>query len=89
MGYKNSIGYNQKFYDQLFKGLSWRIVYVYVDNIVVYSQAFKQHLRDLDEVLGLLQNAGITLRVKKAHVGYQSVELLGYKVNRLGLINIK
>ena len=37
MGYKNSVGHNQKFYDQLFKGLSWRIVYMYVDDIIVYS----------------------------------------------------
>ena len=70
MGYKYSIGYNQKFYDQLFKGLSWRIVCVYIDDIVIYSKTFTQHLRDLDKVLSLLENAGITLRAKKAYVGY-------------------
>ena len=43
---------------------------MYMDDIVVYSQAFEQHLRDLDKVLGLLQNAGIMLRVKKAHIRY-------------------
>ena len=89
MGFKNSVGHNQKFYDQLFKGISWRIVCCYVDDVVVFSKSFEQHLYDLEEVMSLMQNAGITLRASKAHVGYQSVELLGYKVNRLGLSNTR
>ena len=87
MGFKNSVQHNQKFYDKLFKGLSWRIVCVYVDDIAVFSGNFKDHLYHLEEVLSIMKDAGLTLRAKKAHVGYGSVEVLGYKVDRLGLSN--
>jgi len=36
--------------DKIFKGLIGRAVEVYVDDIVVKSDSFKKHLKDLDEV---------------------------------------
>jgi hypothetical protein len=60
-------------------------VLVYIDNIVVYSQSWDDHLGHLDRVLGAIASAGITLSPAKCHIGYYSILLLGQKVSCLGL----
>ena len=63
----------------------WLFVLVYIDNIVIYSQTFKQHAEHLNSVLGAIANANITLSLPKCHLGYQSLILLGQWVLRLGI----
>ncbi|QRV79982.1 Retrovirus-related Pol polyprotein from transposon [Ceratobasidium sp. AG-Ba] len=58
---------------------------VYIDNIVIYSKTFKEHLLHLNTIFKSIIKAGITLSPKKCHLGYQSLLLLGHKVSRLGL----
>ena len=71
--------------DKAFKDVAWRFVCVYVDDILVYSDTFDDHLQHLDEVFRILSDLGITLKAKKVFLGYHNVELLGYIVDRLGL----
>ena len=61
----------------------WLFVLVYIDDIVVYSQSFENHLQHLDSVLGAIAKANITLSPPKCHIGYQSLILLGQRVSRL------
>ena len=63
----------------------WLFILVYIDNIVIYSQTFKQHAEHLDSVLGAIANANITLSLPKCHLSYQSLILLGQQVSRLGI----
>ena len=85
MGYKRSVQHNQHLFDQMFKNLLWRTVCVYIDDIFIYSNSFEEHVQDLDEVMQILSNKGFTLKAKKAFIGYQSIEVLGRQVDRLGL----
>ena len=63
----------------------WSYVLVYIDDIVVYSTTFEDHLKHLDSVLDKIAKAHITLSPPKCHIGYQSLVLLGQKVSRLGI----
>jgi len=54
-GLKNAGATYQRFMDKIFKGLIGRAVEVYVDDIVVKSDSFDQHLKDLDEVFRALR----------------------------------
>ena len=54
-------------------------------HIVVYSKTFEDHLKHVDMVLKAIMDAGITLSPPKCHLGYQSLQLLGQRVSRLGL----
>lgn len=58
---------------------------LYIDDIVVFSLTFEDHLKHLDHVLRAIAKAGITLSPGKCHFGYQSLLLLGQKVSRLGM----
>jgi len=63
----------------------WLFVLVYIDDIVVYSSSFKNHLSHLDSILKAITKANITLSPPKWHIGYQSLILLGQRVSRLGI----
>jgi hypothetical protein len=39
----------------------WLFTLVYIDNIVVFSKSWEEHLVHLDQVLGAIAKAGITL----------------------------
>ena len=63
----------------------WIFTLVYIDDIVVYSQTFEEHLKHVDLVLKAVAKSGITLSPPKCHLGYRSIIVLGNKVSRLGL----
>ena len=63
----------------------WLFCLVYIDDIVVYSKSYEEHIKHLDLVLGAVEKAGITLSPSKCHLFYGSILLLGHKVSRLGL----
>ena len=61
----------------------------YVDDIVVFSKTFEEHIQHLRAVLGDLAETGMTLAPTKCYVGYHSIELLGHVVDRFGLSTMK
>ena len=63
----------------------WLFALVYIDDIVVYSSSWEDHIAHLDTVLSAIAAAGITLSPPKCFIGYSSILLLGQKVSRLGL----
>src|SRR6266850_7139038 len=64
----------------------WIFSLVYIDDIMVYSQSYEEHLTHLDQVLRAVKEARIMLSPKKCHFTYTSILLLGQKVSHLGLL---
>ena len=64
----------------------WIFCLVYIDNIVIYSKTYKDHIDHLDKVLEAIKLSGITLSPVKCHLFYSSILLLSHKVSRLGLL---
>jgi hypothetical protein len=86
MGGKTSVQHQQRLMDRhLISQLSWRGASCYVDDIVLYAPTFQKFLEVTDEVFRILSDLGITLKAKKCFLGFHSIELLGYLVDRLGL----
>jgi len=63
----------------------WIFSLVYIDDIIVYSHSYEEHLEHLERVLWAVREARITLSPKKCHFAYTSILLLGQKVSWLGL----
>ena len=63
----------------------WIFTLVYIDDVVVYSRTFDDHLKHVDLVLKAIAESGLTLLPPKCHIGYRSIIVLGNKVSRLGL----
>ncbi|QRW17991.1 Retrovirus-related Pol polyprotein from transposon [Rhizoctonia solani] len=84
-GYRNGPAEFQRVMNRILSRFLWQFALVYIDDIVIYSVEFEDHCNHLDQVLGAIEEAEITLSPKKCHIGYQSLLLLGQKVSRLGL----
>ncbi|XP_075775938.1 uncharacterized protein LOC142826874 [Pelodiscus sinensis] len=54
----------------------------YIDDIVVFSRTWEEHLQQLGAVLRTLQRAGLTANPKKCQFGKREVSYLGYTVGR-------
>ena len=63
----------------------WIFCLVYIDDIVIYSKNYEDHIDHLDKVLEAIELSGIMLSPVKCHLFYSSILLLGHKVSRLGL----
>ncbi|XP_062556949.1 uncharacterized protein LOC134221780 [Armigeres subalbatus] len=60
-------------------------VFVYLDDIVIASETFEEHLRLLQIVAERLNGAGLTISVEKSRFCRKQVMYLGYLLNKDGL----
>jgi hypothetical protein len=84
-GFRNGPAVLQRVMQNVLAPFLWIFALVYIDDIVVFSKSFEEHLSHLDSVFGAIAESGLTLSPNKCHIAYQSLLLLGQKVSRLGL----
>ena len=84
-GWRNGPPEFQRAMQEILSPYLWIFTLVYIDDIVVYSRTFEEHLKHVDLVLKAIATSGLTLSLPKCHLGYQSIIVLGNKVSRLGL----
>ena len=75
----------QQLMENLLNGLQWRTCLVYLDDIIVYSKTFDEHLDRLREVFDLLGEAGLKLKPKKCQLFRHSVPYLGHVISAEGV----
>jgi len=84
-GLRNGPATFQRVMQNILAPYLWLFCLVYIDDIVVYSKSYEEHINHLDRVLEAIEKSGITLSPSKCHLFYGSILLLGHKVSRLGL----
>ncbi|KZZ86573.1 Ribonuclease H-like protein [Ascosphaera apis ARSEF 7405] len=84
MGYVNSIAYVGRQMANILRGCEDMCV-VYVDDIIVFSDTFSDHIHHLRLIFNRLRAYRITLSPSKTFLGFTSVVILGQKVTSLGL----
>ncbi|KAK3084156.1 hypothetical protein FSP39_009188 [Pinctada imbricata] len=70
---------------QVLRGLNWKTCLVYVDDILVFSANFSQHLQHLNEIFERLTTAGLTLKPSKCSFARKQVQYLGHVITRDGV----
>lgn len=65
---------------QLLEGLSG--VESYIDDVVVYSSTWKEHMATLEQVFTRLKKHGLTVRPSKCSLGFSEIDFLGHRVGR-------
>lgn len=58
---------------------------VYLDDIIIYSSSVAQHFLDLQMVFDKLQEAGLTINLKKSTFCLEEIKFLGHIVNTNGI----
>lgn len=83
-GLHNSPQTLQRLMDKIF-GPKFDNVFVYLDDIIIVSSNFKEHVETLNEVHKRLRNAGLTINIDKCEFCKSSLTYLGYVIDQAGL----
>ncbi|GFT92610.1 retrovirus-related Pol polyprotein from transposon 17.6 [Trichonephila clavipes] len=75
----------ERMMDNLLRHFKWTMCLCYLDDIIVFSETFEDHLIRLRLVLKCLQEAGLKLNSKKCLFAAQEVKILGHHVSSNGV----
>ena len=71
--------------ERVLRGLSWKICLVYLDDIIVFSKTFTQHLENLSQVFECLRKADLKMSPQKCSLFKDQVIFLGHVVSANGI----
>ena len=69
----------------VFSGLLWKIVILYLDDIICHSKTFEEQLVNLELVFERLRKANLKLNPKKCHLFQTQVTFLGHSISQNGI----
>ena len=69
--------------DTACRGLNF--VFVYLDDILIFSQSQEEHEAHLRQLFGRLQEHGLVISLSKCQFGVNEIDFLGHRVNQQGV----
>ncbi|GFW52133.1 retrovirus-related Pol polyprotein from transposon opus [Trichonephila clavipes] len=75
----------QRAIDIILQPVIGRFVSVYMDDVIITSPSFKDHLDHLTQVFTLLRDAGLTLNKEKCHFARDKLKYLGLIISKEGM----
>ena len=85
MGLKTSPKSFQLLMDKVFRGLTFKSVLCYLDDVLICSETFEQHFADLQGVFNRFYSAGLKLQPSKCHFAQRRCVFLGHEISRDGI----
>ena len=79
-GLRNAPASFQRSLDILLSGVKWKTCLVYLDDVIVFSKSVDDHIAHIDEVLRILGDAGISLKLRKCEFFQRKVNYLGHVI---------
>ena len=71
--------------EYILSGLQWETCVVYLDDIIVFSRSFEEHISRLEAVFARICKAGLKISPKKCFIFQKQVSFLGHVVNAEGI----
>ena len=84
-GLCNSPATFQRLMTHALRGLEWDICLVYIDDLIIFSRTFEDHLLHVEKVFKRLKEANVRLKPSKCYFVQSQVEYLGHIVSAEGL----
>ncbi|KAI8519844.1 hypothetical protein Bbelb_031010 [Branchiostoma belcheri] len=84
-GLSNSAATYQRLVQLILAGVGWDVCLAYLDDIIVFTPTFDEHLHTLQEVFTRLRQAGLKLHPAKCRFAQKEVTFLGHVVSRRGV----
>ena len=75
----------QRMMDIALAGLPSDRILAYMDDIVIFSTTFDEHLKNLEQVFQRLSHSGISLKLSKCIFASEKVDFLGFELSQNGL----
>ena len=70
----------QRTLDIMLSGFRWKTCLVYVDDVVIFSSSFDEHLDHVRQILTVLKKGGLSLKLKKCVWFSPTVDYLGHVI---------
>ncbi|CAH8676919.1 unnamed protein product [Schistosoma rodhaini] len=80
---KNAAQTFQRFMDEVTKGLDF--VFVYIDDVLIASSSFHEHIDHLHQLFERFQRFGIVINPSKCIFGVEGLEFLGHSIDKHGI----
>jgi hypothetical protein len=84
-GLTNALATFQAYINNVLRKYLDVFVVVYLDDILVYSKTYEEHVQHVRLILTVLRDADLRIKVEKTEFHKQEVKFLGYIVSREGL----
>ena len=84
-GLTNAPATFQRLMECVLAGLSGEECLIYLDDVIVFSVSFKEHLERLARVFDALQKAHLKLKLSKCHFAQREIKYLGHIVSEKGI----
>ena len=78
-GLKNAPPTFQRLMNELFRDYLDEFVVIYIDDILVFSKTFEDHMKHLEIVFKILKDANLMIKLKKCKFCEPNIEFLPYK----------
>lgn len=75
----------ERMMDSLLRGIKWSICLCYLDDVIVFSTTFENHLTRLSTVLDVFRRARLQLNSSKCRFGHRQICVLGHLVDAAGV----
>ena len=85
MGLCNAPATFQRIMDVVLSGLTWGACLCYIDDIIIFSETFPEHLEHLKEVFARLESVNLQLRAEKCDFAKRELLYLGHILSREGV----
>jgi hypothetical protein len=84
-GLMNAGAVFQRMMGMVLHDLIWKICMVYVDDIIVYSETWEDHMEHLKKVFGAVKQSELTLNFKKCELARSELLYLGFRISSDGV----
>ena len=71
--------------DTVFHDVKFKFVFNYLDDLLVYSKGYKEHLGHLEDVMCRLRSAGLTVNPEKVKFAQTQISFLGHLISHRGV----
>ena len=71
--------------NEVLRGINWKFALAFIDDIIIYSSSFQQHLHHLTQVFDRLAEANLKLQPPKCLFAISKVPYLGHIISEHGI----
>ena len=75
----------QELMNKVLKPALNKYAFAYLDDIIIFSENFSQHIAHVQEIFSLLRKAGLKLKLSKCNFGVDKVKYLGHEISSRGI----
>ena len=84
-GLTGAPGTFQRLMEAVLAGLQYDICLIYLDDIIIFSKTFEEHMKRLEEIFGRLREANLKIKPQKCHFFCSSLKYLGHIISSEGV----